>query len=74
MTDEIHKFIQRRVPTIPQSGMMTYQQTADYIGCSLSKLFKMLRAGKGPPKTDVGGMPRFDIVAVAKWLKKDKAA
>jgi excisionase family DNA binding protein len=74
MTDDIRKFVQRRVPNIPQSGMMTYQQTADYIGCSLSKLHKMIHAGIGPPKSDVGGMPRFDIDAVAKWVKKDNAA
>jgi predicted DNA-binding transcriptional regulator AlpA len=67
MTDR--PVIVRRPILIPQSGLMTVEQTAAYLGMSRTNFYRLLRVGNGPPESKV--VPhRFLVDDVDKWLGK----
>ena len=63
--------IVRRTITVPPSGLMTIEQAADYIGCSVSYLEK---ASDGPAITRIGRRKFYHIDDVTQWLEKRRAA
>ena len=62
--------IVRRVVNLPQSGLMTLEQTAAYLGKSVWQLQRMLAAGKGPPQSALPGNPTFLHDEVERWLRR----
>lgn len=64
--------IEKRPIRIPPSGLMTLQQAADYIGCSLSKLEKL--KDRGPKRTYLGGSVRMHEDDVRAWVEEQRKA
>ncbi len=70
MTDEKPSIVRRSI-VIPPSGLMTIEQAAEYIGCSVSYLEKIQ---DGPRVIRLGRKKRFHVDDVNKWLDLRRAA